>query len=84
MKFTLEFEHFRDSAMTAVQSRFEQPDIGSVCDAAVCARFGGRLQKIFPPPSESAAPKPVLILLQRIDEIFAGPHSVGDEVTGHE
>jgi hypothetical protein len=80
MKFTPEFEHFRDSAMTAVQSRFEQPDIGSVCDAAVCAR----LQKLFPPPSESSAPKPVRILLQRINEIFAGPHSLGDEVTGHE
>jgi hypothetical protein len=71
MKFTLETEHFRDSATTAINSRFEQPDIGH---AAVCAQFGSRLQKLFPPPSESSAPEPVRVLLQRINEIFAGPH----------
>jgi hypothetical protein len=73
MKLTLESENFRNGAVAAIQSRFEQPDLGPVCKPAVCALFSRRLQKLFPPPPEGSAPDHVRSLLQRINEILAAP-----------
>jgi hypothetical protein len=74
MKLALDSEDFRDGVLATIQSRFEQPDVGPFCEPPVCALFSRRLQKLFPPPSESSAPEHVRGLLQRIHEIFAGPY----------
>jgi hypothetical protein len=73
MKSTLEREDFWDHEAAAIQSRFEQPEIGSLREPLVRAQLGGGLQKLFPPLAESSTPEHVCGLLQKIQEIFADP-----------
>jgi hypothetical protein len=79
MKLTLESEAFRDGAVAAIQSRFEQPDMGPFCEPVVCTLFSRQLQRLFPPPSESSAPEHVRSLLQRLQEISGGRHICADQ-----
>jgi hypothetical protein len=73
MKSTLEREDFSDHGAGAIQSRFEQPEIGPLREPLIRAQLGGRLQKLFPPLPESSTSEHVCGLLQKIQEIFADP-----------
>jgi hypothetical protein len=73
MKSTLDYEDFWDHGAAAIQSRFEQPEIGPFREPLIRAQLGGRLQKLFPPLPESSSPEQVRCLLQKIQEIFAAP-----------
>jgi hypothetical protein len=75
MKSTLECEDFWDHGAAAIQSRFEQPEIGPFREPLIRAQLAGRLQKLFPPLPESSTPEHVCGLLQKIQEIFADPRS---------
>ena len=73
MKSTLECEDFWDHGAAAIQSRFEQPEIGPFREPLIRAQLGGRLQKLFPPLPESSTPEHVRCLLQKMQDIFAAP-----------
>lgn len=78
MRVLLESEQLGNNARTPAGSRFEQPDVAPpVKKRAFCAQLGSRLQNLFPPMTESSAPEHVRVLLQRIQEIFPGPHGPG-------
>jgi hypothetical protein len=69
MNWTRQTEHFRDALATS-ESRFEQPDIGPLCETAAQAHFGGKLQKCFPLPPENSEPEHIRALLREIQAKF--------------
>jgi hypothetical protein len=66
MKLTPENDRFQGGALAPDESRFEKPEFGDFRETAVCAHFGGKLQKIFPVPSGGSEPEIVRFLLRKI------------------
>jgi hypothetical protein len=66
MRLTPENDRFQGDALAPFESKFEKPEIGPFRETTVCARFGHKLQKIFPLPSNSSEPENVRILLRKI------------------
>jgi hypothetical protein len=61
-----ETEHFRVGALAANESKFERPDIGSFCEAAVRAQFGRKLEGLFPLPPENSEPENIRLMLRKM------------------
>ena len=79
MKLMPENDRFPDGALAPDESKFEIPEIGPFRETAVCARFGRKLQQIFPLPSNSSEPENVRILLRKIQAKLDKPPVPGDE-----
>jgi hypothetical protein len=78
MKLTPEKDRFRNGAFAPDESKFEKPEIGPYWEPGVRARFGRKLQQIFPLPSNSSEPENFRIVLRKIQARFDKPPVPGD------
>lgn len=78
MTLTQENDRFLGDALAPDESKFEKPEIGSFRETTVRAHLGGKLQKIFPLPSNSSEPENVRILLGKIQAKLDQPSVSGD------
>jgi hypothetical protein len=78
MKLMPEKDRFRDGALAPDESKFEKPEIGPFRETVVRARFGRKLQRIFPLPPNSSEPENFRILLRKIQAKFDQPPVSGD------
>ncbi len=78
MTLTQENDRFLGGALAPDESKFEKLEIGFFRETTVCSHFGGKLQKIFPLPSNSSEPENVRILLGKIQAQLDKPSVFGD------